>query len=53
MFRNYEAYDTIQNYTVYSGSSNSSLIDELIEYIKFQKHIDENLICEEVKENMN
>lgn len=44
---NYEAYDEINDMDIYYGSSESSLVQELIEYIEYQNHIDENAITEE------
>ncbi|MCY9738170.1 hypothetical protein M5X17_31245 [Paenibacillus alvei] len=44
---NYEAYDEINDMGIYYGSSESSLIRELIEYIEYQNHIDEDAITEE------
>lgn len=44
---NYEAYDEIKDVEIYSGTSESALIQELSDYIEYQNHIDENQISDE------
>lgn len=50
---NYEAYDEIKDTIIYYGTSKSALINELLEYVKYQNHINEVDISEDDIRDLN
>ncbi|MDR4315042.1 Uncharacterised protein [Niallia circulans] len=51
--KNYEAWDIENNFSIYNGGHINSLINELMDYIEYQNHIDEELISEEEIRNLD
>jgi len=42
--QSYEAWDMVKNICIYNGEYRSILKDEILDYITYQNHIDENKI---------